>query len=117
MGEIAISYWFPLAMFAMGIIPGCNAMYSGHGGLAWLIVPLCFPYVAIRALIKCTTGSAATRAWFRRFYTITIPSYIALSVPLSWAVSASIQNTFGLAVAPWTMLMLMVSPLPWFYFI
>ena len=116
-GEIAISFGFPLAMFAMGILPGCNRMYSGHGGLAWLIVPLCFPYVILRALIMCNTGQVQRRAWFRHFYAISIPAYLMISLPLSWAVSASVHHSFGLAVSAWTLFTLMVSPLPWLYFV
>jgi len=31
-------------MALLAIIPGCNFLYSGHGGLAWLILPLVFPF-------------------------------------------------------------------------
>jgi hypothetical protein len=39
-----------------------------------------------------------------------------LALPLSWAAAASIRASFGLAVSPWFLFGIMVSPFPWFYF-
>jgi len=115
-GELARAYGFPIAMFALGIVPGLNFTYSGHGGISWFVAPLCFPSVILRALIKMTKGSEVSRRWYKSFFKITIPSYIAIALPLSWAATTSIRVTFGLPISPWAFFAPMVSPFPWWYF-
>jgi hypothetical protein len=114
--EALITYFFPMVLFALAIIPALNHVYSGHGGLAWFIAPLCFPWVIARALFKVTLGSRSARRWYWRFYKVTLPSYIALALPLSWAATASIETAYGLQVSPWLFFGMMISPFPWLYF-
>jgi hypothetical protein len=113
--EVARAYSFPGIMFALAIIPVLNFTYSGHGGLSWLLVPLCFPYVLVRAIVKITKGSPESRRWFWNFFKTTIPCYIALALPLSWASTTSIAASFGLRVSAWEFFAIMVSPFPWSY--
>jgi hypothetical protein len=114
--EVIVTYGFPLIMFALAIIPGLNFTYSGHGGISWLVVPLCFPSVILQALVKITSGAEESRNWYKGFFKATIPSYIALALPLSWVATTSIRNSFGLPVSIWYFFALMVSPFPWWYF-
>jgi hypothetical protein len=114
--EVMRVYGFPMVMFALAIVPGLNFTYSGHGGISWFFVPLCFPWVIVRILIKIVKAPEASRRWYKNFFKITIPSYIAISLPLSWAAVTSIRMTFGLPISTWTFFALMVSPFPWWYF-
>jgi len=114
--EVAAAYGFAIVMFALAIIPGLNFTFSGHGGFSWLLIPLCFPYVASRAVIKIVGATEDRRRWYTAFYQVTIPSYVALALPLSWAATTSIHNTFGLSVSTWSFFGIMVSPIPWWYF-
>jgi hypothetical protein len=103
-------------MFGLAIIPGLNFTYSGHGGPSWFFVPLCFPWVIVRILIKIAKGSEASSGWYKSFFKITIPSYIAIALPLSWTAATSIRMSFGLPISTWTFFAFMVSPFPWWYF-
>ena len=114
--EVITVYCFPIVMFALAIVPGLNFTYSGHGGISWFFVPLCFPWVIARILFKIGRGSEASRRWYKRFFRITIPSYIAIALPLSWVAATSIRVTFGLPISTWAFFALMVSPFPWWYF-
>ena len=114
--EVLGVYGFPAVMFALAIIPGLNFTYSGHGGISWLLVPLCSPWVVLRALIKTLKGSEASRRWYVRFFKITLPSYVAIALPLSWAATTVIRLTYGLDVSTWLFFADMVSPFPWWYF-
>lgn len=114
--EVIRIYRFPMFMFALAIIPGLNFTYSGHGGISWFFVPLCFPWVIVRILIKIAKGSASSSMWYKRFFKITIPSYVVVAFPLSWAAAASIHMSFGLPISTWAFFALMVSPFPWWYF-
>lgn len=90
-----------MVMFALAIIPGLNFTYSGHGGISWFFAPLCFPWAIVRMLIKIAKGSEASGLWYKRFFKITIPSYVVIALPLSWAAAASIHMTFGLPISTW----------------
>jgi hypothetical protein len=115
--QVTAAYGFPTVMFALAIIPGLNfSIYTGHGGIGWLVLPLCFPFVTVLTLVKTMKGSDRSRAWYRHFFKVTIPAYIALALPLSWVATSSIRNAFGLDVPAWTFFAVMVSPFPWTYF-
>ena len=114
--EIIRIYRFPMVMFALAIVPGLNFTYSGHGGISWFFVPLCFPWVIGRTFFKIAKGSDESRRWYKRFFKLTVPSYIAIALPLSWATTTSISLTFGLSISTWAFFALMVSPFPWWYF-
>jgi hypothetical protein len=114
--EVIKLYGFPMGMFALAIVPALNFTYSGHGGISWFLVPLCFPSVVLRALIRVTKGSEPSRRWYKSFFRVTIPAYIGLALPLSWAAAVSIRMTFGLQISTWSFFAIMASPFPWWYF-
>jgi Predicted membrane protein (DUF2207) len=114
--EVIRLYCFPMAMFVLAIVPGLNFTYSGHGGISWFFVPLCFPWVIVRILSKIAKGSEALRRWYKSFFKLTIPSYIAVALPLSWAAATSIRMTFGLPISTLSFFAIMVSPFPWWFF-
>jgi hypothetical protein len=72
--------------------------------------------VVLRATFKITKGPEESRNWFKTFYKTTLPTYIVLALPSSWAATTSIRATFGLIVSPWKFFAIMVSPFPWWYF-
>ena len=103
-------------MFALAIIPGLNFTYSGHGGPSWLIIPMCGPWVAFRAVYKVWKASGAVRDWYVRFFKITLPSYIVLAVALSWVATTALRWTYGSEFSMWQFFADIVSPFPWWYF-
>jgi hypothetical protein len=112
--EAWATYAFPLAMFALAISPTTNPLYSGHGGPAWLIAPFCSPYIFLRTALKTMRGPKERRRWYRRFFAVSIPFYMLLALPLSWAATTSIESHYGLEVSPWFFFAMMVaSPFSW----
>ena len=85
-------------------------------GLVGSIVPLCFPWVLVRLLIKIGKGPERLRQWYKRFLKLTVPAYVAFSLPLSLLAVTSIRMSFGLPVSTWVFFADMVSPFPWWYF-
>ena len=114
--EVRRVYGFPLTMFALAIVPGLNFTYSGHGGPCWFLIPLCFPYVLVFAIIRLFTVRIERFLWFRNFFAATIPLYIGLAFPLSAAATYSLHHTFGLTIPVWTFMKVMMSPFPFWYF-
>jgi hypothetical protein len=114
--EVRRTYGFPLTMFALAIVPGLNYTYSGHGGPCWLVLPLCAPYIFFRALIKIIKSPNEMSSVLIKFFAATIPLYVALAYPLSWAATNSLQHTMGLTIPVWTFMAIMISPFPYWYF-
>lgn len=114
-GEILRAYGFPMLMFAFAIVPVLNFTFSGHGGPGWFVAPLCFPSVILQAVLRITKGTQDARAWYKKFFKITIPAYVAFAYPLSWIATKSIGMTFGLRIEAWKFFAIMVSPFPWWY--
>jgi len=103
-------------MFALAIIPGLNFLYSGHGGPAWFLIPLCCPYILLRAGIRLIRAPRGTTQPLATFFAVTIPAYVALAFPLSWAATSSLHRTLGLTIPVWTFMAVMISPFPYWYF-
>jgi len=114
-GEILRAYGFPMLMFALASIPVLNFTFSGHGGPGWFLAPLSFPSVILQAVLRITKGTQDVRAWYKKFFKITIPAYVAVAYPLSWVATKSIGMTFGLRIAAWKFFAIMASPFPWWY--
>jgi hypothetical protein len=113
--EILRVYGFPMLTFAFAMVPVLNFTFSGHGGPGWFVAPLCFPSVILQAVLKTTRGTQDARAWYKKFFAITIPAYVAFAYPLSWIATKSIGMTFGLRIEVWKFFAIMVSPFPWWY--
>jgi len=116
--EVPRAYGFPLTLFALAIVPGLNVLaYSGHGGPCWLFLPLCVPYILLRGMIKIIKSPNEMSSVLLKFYAATLPCYIALAYPLSWAATTSLHYTFGGPKIPtWTFMAIMISPYPYWYF-
>jgi hypothetical protein len=114
--EVAGVYGFSGLMFTLAIIPGLNFTYSGHGGVSWFILPLCTPWVVVRALVKILKTSGATRSWYISFFKITLPLYVAFSLPLSWIATTALRLTYGSEFSTLKFFADIVSPFPWWYF-
>ncbi|MGH7352537.1 MAG: hypothetical protein ACREJJ_09205 [Candidatus Methylomirabilales bacterium] len=106
-------YGFPAYMVLVGVIPIVNAFfYSLHGGIGWLVLPFTFPYVLVRLGIALWRSHPSNRCRLRRFATLSIPGYIALTAPLSWAATYSINSWLGTSAhwtQFWAMMLLPVS--------
>lgn len=114
--EVRRTFGFPLTMFTLAVIPGLNFTYSAHGGPAWFLIPFCCPYILLRATFKVVRAGPGMRRLYARFFAYTIPAYIALVFPLSWAATASLQRTFGLTIPAWSFMGMMISPYPYWFF-
>ena len=106
-------YGFPAYMVLVGVIPIVNAFfYSLHGGIGWLVLPFTFPYVLVRLGIALWRSHPSNRRRLRRFATLSIPGYIALTAPLSWAATYSINSWLGTSLhwtQFWALMLLPVS--------
>lgn len=109
-------YGFSFVMLLLAVLPGLNFAYSGHGGLAWFFIPLCGPWVTLRAVYKIWQASGTIRKWYLWFFKVTLPAYIAGSLILSWLAAMALQSTYGSRFPVRGLFLDMVSPIPLWYF-
>ncbi|HYL68408.1 MAG TPA: hypothetical protein VEX69_04515 [Candidatus Limnocylindria bacterium] len=86
-------------------------LYSGHGGLAWLLLPLCFPYIALMLAIKIRSLPAEERA---REMTTALTGqllYILVAYPLGRWSERNINSTIGMRLLPGTIFEQAIFPL------
>jgi hypothetical protein len=94
-------YGFPGVMVLLGVVPIGNALvYSAHGGLGWLALPLTFPYVLVRLGLIYSRSSRPERLKLRRFALVSVPIYVVVTAPLAWIATYSFNSWSG-ASLPW----------------
>lgn len=106
-------YGFSIVMSLVAIVPYLNLFYSGHGGIAWFVLPFTFPY----ALIRMAIGFKKDNRLYSRFIKFSVPLYIVFALFISILASYSIETSLGLSVnyLDFYMLMLMPFSLPFFF--
>jgi hypothetical protein len=104
------AYGFALAVALVGVIPGCNFAYSGHGGLFWFVLPFGLPYALVRTALWWHRATGRTRELYAGFAFSGLAVYLALAVPVSALAAMSIEHTFGLPVGVWQFYGVMTVP-------
>lgn len=93
-------YGFAIVMALIAIIPGCNFLYSGHGGIAWLVLPFAFPFALLRLFLLYRSVPSDQKQFTKRFALVSLVSYFPVSLAASFLGAHSITSTFGLPVEP-----------------
>jgi hypothetical protein len=93
-------YGFAIVMALCAIIPGCNLLYSGHGGIAWIVALAVFPFTLYRLWRNWLAADSGTRATALRFACVSLFAYFPLSFVAATLGAASIARTLGLTVRP-----------------
>ena len=109
------AYAFVLIIAICGVIPGCNFMYSYHGGIFWLLLPFGLPYALLRTGLWWYRARGETRQLYAGHAVLALVLYLVLAIPISALATYSIEHTFGLPVKMWVFYAVMVVPfsLPW----
>jgi hypothetical protein len=93
-------YGFAIVIAFCAIIPGCNFLYSGHGGIAWIVALAVFPFTLYRLWRNWLAANSASRATALRFAWVSLLAYLPLSFVAAALGAVSIARTFGLPVKP-----------------
>jgi hypothetical protein len=104
-------------MITMAMTPGCNVMYSGHGGPAWLILPFAFPATLLILFRAFRASPHDERSQTKRFIVMSLAVYVVVAFAGAHLGAASIKRSFGLEVPPLQLWGLLLSPLGWVVFI
>lgn len=100
----------------VAIIPGTNFLYSGHGGPAWLLLPLALPFAIAVLIAAIQFGPVAERSARQKLALYSLIAYAPLSLLMAAAGAYSIRSTFGLPVDTFEFWTVFMSPL-WLLFL
>ena len=92
------AHFFAILMACVAIVPGLNFLYSGHGGLAWMFLPLAFPIALIQYAREYVATRKPDRPAKARLIGQTFLVYAVASLLASATAVFSIQQTFGLPI-------------------
>ncbi len=106
----AVAFGPALLLAIAAAIPGLNYLYSGHGGVAWLLLPFALPLALCVLVVGYRDAPRSERPARRRFAIASLALYAPASLAASYVGVHSIRATFGLSVAPLKMWALFMSP-------
>jgi hypothetical protein len=102
----------PLALLILGCVPGVSSiLYSGHCGRAWLLLPLCFPYIVLMLAIKIWKLAAAERTRDTAMAVGGVLLYVLVAYPTGRMSERYINATIGLPLLPGTVFKQATFPL------
>jgi hypothetical protein len=109
---LAKVFGVPLALLVVGCVPGVSLVhYSGHGGLAWLLLPLCFPYIVVMLAIKVGQMPTVEKARGTATAIAGVWLYMLVAYPLGRWSERYINSTIGLRLLPGTIFKQATFPL------
>jgi hypothetical protein len=94
------AHWFGIMMVVVGIVPGLNRLYSGHGGLAWFALPLSFPLAVCIYFSTYRSSASAERPVLWNAMKRSLLAYAMFTPSGSFVASLSIETAYGLQLPP-----------------
>lgn len=89
-------YGFATVMAAFAFIPGCNLVfYSGHGGIAFLILPLVFPFALVMLFLEYRGAAEEEKRSVKSFALTSLVAYFLVSFAVTFAAAKALERTFG----------------------
>ena len=105
------AYGFAIVMAALAFIPGCNVIfYSGHGGLAFLLVPFVFPFALLMLFLQYQAAVAEEKRAVRTIALGSVVAYFPVSFAIAFAAARVLKATFGYALEPTFLWGLFIMP-------
>ena len=100
-----------MVLLLLGCIPGISwFIWSGHGGVGWLLLPLCFPYIVIRLAILVFRSQPDERNHQLRVAVACISLYVLTAYPATYYAEHYINSTIGPFIQRGTLFRLTVFP-------
>ena len=101
----------PVGFLSLGCVPIWGGLlFSGHGGLGWFILPLCFPYIVIRLMVFLYGLPAERRRKAFPIALIGVLAYILISYPIARRTENCVFSGTALPIQPGTMFKLATFP-------
>lgn len=109
--RLALIAYLPQAvLFGAAIVPGVNSLYSGHGGVGWLLGLLAFPATALLLLKAALSAVGLERRAHWRLLALSFAIFQVCAVLASIAGAAALRSSFGLTLRPLDLWILLATP-------
>lgn len=103
---------FPVVVLVLGCIPGLNLfLYSGHGGVFWFVLPLCFPYILVRLTIALWRSESAKKSEALKASVFVVLTYLIIAYPLTRWTEYYVSSTLGIPIRAGTLFRLAIFPI------
>lgn len=87
----------------LSCVPGVSGvLYSGHGGVAWLLLPLCLPYIVLLLAIDIWKMPPGEKARGTATAIAGLLLYVLVAYPLGRLSERNINSGIGLRLLPGT---------------
>jgi hypothetical protein len=101
----------PAVVIILGCVPGLALfLYSGHGGIFWLVLPLCFPYILVRVFLEIRKLPLGERAAGLKTLAVGVLIYVVLAYPATRWTEHYVTSTIGLPIRSGLMFKLATLP-------
>jgi len=105
-------FGIPLGLLFLGCVPVISwFLYSGHGGLAWLVLPLCFPYIVLRLTIGIWKLPQAVRLASAKTALTALCGYMLIAYPVTRWTEHYLASSIGLSMPTGTLFKLAIFPI------
>jgi hypothetical protein len=102
---------FPFGLLFLGCIPGVSFfVWSGHGGIGWILLPICFPYLIARLLILIWKSEPNARKNTASLSIAILAAYVVLAYPITRYTEHNINSTIGNFIQEGTLFRLAIFP-------
>jgi hypothetical protein len=98
--KVMSAYWFAVFVAIMAIVPGCNVVYTFHGGPGWPLHMLVFPTAVLRLSWLFITTTRSDKKRMAQVILSSLAVYAVVSLCVSCIAAWSIERTFELSISP-----------------
>ena len=105
-------FGWPVGLLVAGCIPGVSwFLYSGHGGVGWFVLPLCFPYIVALLAIHIWRLPSGQRASGAKTAGGAVLLYMIFSAPTTLWTEHYLASSIGLQLPAGSLFKLANFPL------
>jgi hypothetical protein len=102
---------FPACILILGCIPRVSFfVWSGHGGIGWILLPICFPYLIVRLTILVWKTEASTRKNAAGLAAAILAGYVVLAYPITRYTEHYVNSAIGNFIQEGTLFRLAIFP-------
>jgi hypothetical protein len=102
---------FPFGLLVLGCIPGVSFfLWSGHGGIGWTLLPVCFPYLIVRLTYLIWKTETSARKNAASLAVAILAGYVVLAYPITRYTEHYVNSTIGKFIQEGTLFRLAIFP-------
>jgi hypothetical protein len=102
---------FPVGLLLLSCLPGVSFfLWSGHGGIGWILLPICFPYLIVRMTFLIWRTEPSARKNAAALALAILAAYVLLAYPITRYTEHYVNSTIGKFIQQGTLFRLAIFP-------